>query len=70
MFPVPGRFRVVAVIVNIELGGTQPPAGRVLAGARQVAFAGWLELFQVLAEVVGPADPSAGQPGPLEVPPG
>ena len=58
------------MIINILLGATEPPAGHVVAGARQLAFAGWLELFQILAEVARPSDGSAGGPGPGELAPG
>ncbi len=53
--------------ITILLEESSPPVGRVVAGARQVPFAGWLELFQILGDVVEKGEGLPGSPGAGEL---
>lgn len=50
--------------IEIDMAERQPPAGQICAdGQRRLAFSGWLELLQILADVVG--SDAADCPPPL-----
>lgn len=51
-------------MIEIWLDPGQPPTGRVViaAGAPPQAFAGWLDLLRILAEVISPA--GGAEPAP------
>ena len=42
-----------AVLIEIWLDDTDPPAGSVAAGGRPEPFSGWIDLLAVLTEVAG-----------------
>lgn len=55
------------VRITILVREADPPVGRVLAGAREAAFSGWLELFQILSDVVERGEDLPGSPGAGEL---
>ena len=44
------------VEITILLDATDPPAGRVSFGGRELVFVGWLGLLRVLSDLLQPAD--------------